>query len=99
MTYPSGSGVINNQWGPAYPNAPAGSEPPATGSIIVPQSPSGSVTGQAAVFNFTNTITSTEEFLSDVIVVDDEQQGSAALNAPCSFNTLNAALFQTFRWE
>jgi len=41
MTYPSGSGVINNQWGPAEPNTPVGTAPPATGTIAVPQDPSG----------------------------------------------------------
>jgi len=41
MTYPSGSGVINNNWGPAEPNAPVGTIPPATGTITVPQDPSG----------------------------------------------------------
>lgn len=72
MTYPSGSGVINNQWGPAYPDAPAGNEPPPTGDIVVPQAPSGSVTNESASFNYVNTITSTENYLSEMIGAADE---------------------------
>lgn len=72
MTYPSGSGVINNQWGPAQPDAPAGNEPPPTGDIVVPQAPSGSVTNESATFNYANTITSTENYLSEMIDAADE---------------------------
>jgi|HubBroStandDraft_6_1064221.scaffolds.fasta_scaffold297353_1 hypothetical protein len=106
MTYPTGSGTITNQWGPALPTVNGGdapvypptATPSATGSLAPPQSPSGSVTGQSAPFNFAHTITSTQEFLTNV-ELDDAQQGTPAINAPCSFNSLNAATFQTFRWE
>ncbi len=37
--------------------------PPPTGAITVPQSPSGSVTGESADWNFANTETSTERTL------------------------------------
>jgi hypothetical protein len=99
-----------NQWGPytandgtaEYPNyaVPQGTATPSpTGDLDPPQSPSGSVTNESATFNFAETITSTEEFLTDVLVVDSAQQGSSAVNAACSFNSLNPAIFQTFRWE
>jgi hypothetical protein len=39
------------------------------------------VTGQAATFNYANDITSTEEFLTNVIEVHFSQQGNPALNA------------------
>jgi hypothetical protein len=51
------------------------------GQLDPPQSPSGSVTGQAATFNYAETITSTEEFLQAVLIVDKTQQGLPALNA------------------
>jgi hypothetical protein len=99
-----------NQWGPytandgtaEYPNyaLPVGTATPsATANLDPPQSPSGSVTNESATFNVAETITSTEEFLTDVLVVDSAQQGSSAVNAACSFNSLNPAIFQTFRWE
>jgi hypothetical protein len=104
MTYPNSG--FQNQWGfytsaSAYSYAPplGGGTPPAPGSIVVPQSPSGSVAGQSASFNFANTITSTQETLENVSKVDSAQQGTPALNAPNSFNSLNPAIFQTFRWE
>ena len=53
--------------------------PPATGLITVAQSPSGSVTNQSAPFNYTNTITSTEEMLTNTLKVESAQQGSLAL--------------------
>jgi hypothetical protein len=106
MTYPSGSGVINNNWGPALPTANGGDEPvyaptatpSATGSIAVPQSPSGSVTGESATSNYMTGETATETYLS-TRGETAPQQGSPAVNAPCSFNSLNPASFQTFRWE
>jgi hypothetical protein len=55
--------------------------PPATGLITVPQNPSGSVTNQSATFNHTNTITSTQEMLANVLMVQGPQQGKIALDA------------------
>jgi hypothetical protein len=134
MTYPaSGS---QNQWGfyiPAstYEYSSDGGIPPATGALVPAQSPSGSVTNESATFNFAETITSTENYVSQItaarndgtpfsdelpvnLVVDGKfdletvpsgpggsegSEGSPQVNAPCSFNTLNPAIFQTFRWE
>ena len=56
--------------------------PPATGSIVVPNSPKGeSLTPRAFTsgFNYVNTITSTEEMLKNVLKVESTQQGVAAL--------------------
>jgi hypothetical protein len=77
----------------------AGGTPPPTGDLDPPQSPSGSATNESATFNYAHGVTSTEEFLTDVIVVDSAQQGTNVQNAVCSFNSLNPANFQTFRWE
>lgn len=77
----------SNNWGPYPPATDGGSAPvypptatPApTGQLDPPQSPSGSVTGQSATFNYTNDITSTEEFLTSV-GVDSAQQGTSAIS-------------------
>lgn len=109
MTYPSGSGTINNNWGPASPTAngadapiyPPTATPPATGSLSPPQSPSGSVTNEAATWNFANDETSTQEFLTNVHPVESAQQGTPALNAPNTFagGPLPANAVNSFRWE
>jgi hypothetical protein len=82
MTYPSSG--FQNQWGfyvpqstYEYPNS--GGQPPATGQLDPPQSPSGSVTNESATFNFANEITSTQEFLQDVMEIDSAQQGPLAI--------------------
>jgi|ERR1700722_17869924 hypothetical protein len=106
MTFPSGAGTIQNQWGPALPTADGGNEPiypptatpPATDVLVPPQSPSGSVTGESATSNYLTGETSTQTRLSE-FGESETQQGSPAVNAPCSFNSLNPANFQTFRWE
>ena len=41
--------------------------PPAPGTITVPQAPSGSVTNQAATYNFNNTITSTKKYTQALV--------------------------------
>jgi len=99
-----------NQWGPyvsnngtdaEFPNyvVPLGTATPQpTGSIVVPQSPSGSVTNESASSNYVSGETSTETYLS-TFGETEPQQGTMQINAPCSFNTLNPATFQTFRWE
>ena len=79
-----------NQWGPYTANTTtspiypptAGVVAPATGTLTNLQSPSGSVTNQAATFNYAETETSTEEVLADVLQVQSPQQGVAALTAP-----------------
>ena len=55
--------------------------PPATGLLVPPQSPSGDITGEAATFNYTNTITSTQYYLGSVLIVEGPQQGKVALDA------------------
>jgi hypothetical protein len=109
MTYPSGSGTISNNWGPAQPTANGGdapvypptATPSAPGNLAPPQSPSGSVTNESATFNYAHGVTSTAEFLTDVIVVDSAQQGSPTLNAPNSFagGSLPANAVNSYRWE
>jgi hypothetical protein len=86
MTYPATGS--QNQWGYftaqstySYPAPVGDGVAPSTGNLGPPQSPSGSVTGESATFNFAETITSTEEFLTNVIEVDSAQQGAPALNA------------------
>lgn len=71
-----------NNWGPfylqtdfEYPIDGGQPTPPAPAS----QSPSGSVTGESAEFNFDNAITSTEEVLTNVLMVESPQQGTPAL--------------------
>jgi hypothetical protein len=105
MTLP---GSPSNEWGGFYAgNATPVNltflgmipNPPATGSIAVPQSPSGSVTNESATSNYTTGETSTQEFLADVLAVDSAQQGSNVTNSVCSFNSLNSANFQKFTWE
>jgi len=73
MTYPL-SVTIDN-WQPIGTGTP-----PPTGEIVVPQSPSGSVTGESAQFNYANDITSTSEFLTNVVAVESPQQGAPALS-------------------
>jgi hypothetical protein len=109
MTYPSGSGVINNQWGPAQPTANGATEPvypptatpAATSNLAPPQSPSGSVTGESATWNYSTGETSTQEFLTNVHPVETSQQGTLALNAPNSFagGPLPANAVNSYRWE
>lgn len=54
--------------------------PPATGLLAPAQAPSGSVTGQSATFNFVNTITSTKEYLHNILNVESAQQGTNAIS-------------------
>jgi hypothetical protein len=105
MTYPSSG--FQNQWGfyaPAttYAYAPAGT-PPATGTLSPPQSPSGSVTNESANWNFVNDETSTQEFLSDVLSVENAQQGTAAISnvasISSSFGGISASNIQVFKWQ
>ena len=72
MTYPLD--VTISPWQPIGTGTP-----PPTGDLVVPQSPSGSVTNQAAEFNNDNSISSTQEFLTNVVAVESPQQGVAAL--------------------
>jgi hypothetical protein len=75
MTLPTSP---TNQWGGYYSsNTPVNfadgttpSNPPATGLLVPAQSPSGSVTGQSATWNYNNTETSTQNYVSGLNQVD-----------------------------
>jgi hypothetical protein len=56
--------------GTAVPNTPPAPNPP--------QSPSGSVTGESAAFNFAETVTSTQNFLQNNLQLESGQQGVPA---------------------
>jgi hypothetical protein len=76
-----------NQWGPwQLASNLVGGTPPATGLLVPPQSPSGSVTAESATFNYNGTITSTMEMLADVIQVRSGPSGQPAQNAPVTYN-------------
>jgi hypothetical protein len=106
MTYPSGSGVIVNNYGPGLPNTGASAEPvyapsavpSSTGTLAPPQSPSGDITGQSAASNFVSGETSTQTRLSE-FGESEAQQGSNVTNSVCSFNSLAASAFQRFTFE
>jgi len=67
---------------------------PPTGALVVPQSPSGTVTT-----NTGRNETATETFLSE-FGESEPQAGVAQLNAPVSISSgIAAANLQTFRWE
>jgi hypothetical protein len=72
---------MQNNWGPYTPantyEYPADGGQP-TPLATPPQSPSGSVTNESATFNFAETITSTEQKLTNVLEVEDTQQGTPA---------------------
>lgn len=82
-------------------NLQYGGTPPPTGNLVPPQSPSGSVTGQSATWNFANGETSTHFFLDTVLNVESAQQGATVLNAPNSFagGPLPANAVNSYRWE
>ena len=46
--------------------------PDATGLLVPPQSPSGSVTGQAATYNYTNTVTSTKRYVAAMVAAAED---------------------------
>lgn len=54
--------------------------PGATGLLVPPQSPTGVISSQAPTFNYTNTISSTTEYLKNVIQVEGAQQGTKAIS-------------------
>jgi hypothetical protein len=59
--------------GTAVPNTPAAPNPP--------QSPSGSVTGESAIFNFDNSVTSTQNFLQNELQPESAQEGVPSLTS------------------
>src|SRR5208283_2895827 len=72
-----------NNYGPWYTTASGGGSGAVSNPSLQtpPQSPSGSVTGESATFNYNETITSTEEYLTNILEVDSTQQGTPTLNA------------------
>jgi hypothetical protein len=50
-------------------------------------------------FNAANGITSTQEFLENVLQPESAQQGQPAANAPVSISNLPPASLQAYRWE
>jgi hypothetical protein len=97
-----------NQWGPYTTQDSSGAEypnykplvgtatPPSTGLLAPAQSPSGSVTNQAATFNYNNTITSTREMIDITLNVYAPQSGTVWLtnatvvsNQPTNFSLRN----------
>jgi hypothetical protein len=98
MTYPaSGS---SNAWGPYFSDGstPVNTDPaqPPAAAPVAPQSPSGSFTGQSATFNFNESETSTEEFLTDVLEVQSPQSG---LPAQTSAPTLAGVPSSQIAWN
>jgi hypothetical protein len=76
-----GSYTINNGTDPVFPfyQAPIDSGTiPATGTLVVAQSPSGSVTNESATWNYANELTSTQNVLENVFVVNSGPEGLAA---------------------
>jgi hypothetical protein len=59
--------------GTAVPNTPSAPNPP--------QSPSGSVTGESAEFNYVETVTSTQNFLQNELQSESAQQGTPSLTS------------------
>jgi hypothetical protein len=89
----------SNQWGVYYITGAAGSGQVGNPSLqIPPQSPSGSVTGQAATWNFAHGEGSTQYYLDNVLNVDSAQQGANAvsnlLSITSSFAGIPAAQLQ-----
>ena len=92
MTYPLD--VTISPWQPIGTGTP-----PPTGDLVVPQSPSGSVTGESAQFNFDQSITSTENVLQNVIAVESQQQGTATLPSAPTIAGVAAGDLQWYAWN
>jgi hypothetical protein len=91
--------MANNQWGPYFPQSQFeyGGQPttPATPA----QSPSGSVTGQSAAWNYSTGDTSTNEFLQNVALVEGAQEGSPALTSPVTIQGLSPVAISQNNWQ
>jgi len=96
------SGV--NQWGPftsaatddELPQYPPSATPSAPATP--PQSPSGSVTGDSAEYNYVNEITSTENFLQNVMYVNVVEAATDALTSLVSLSGLPAVAISQNAW-
>jgi hypothetical protein len=89
----------SNNWGPfsTAPSAVANYLATPIPAPIAPQSPSGSVTGQSATFNFNSSITSTQERLQNVLQVRSGPAGQPAQNAPQTFSS-TWAQGNSYKW-
>jgi hypothetical protein len=65
MTYPANPAGTNQWGGWALPTT--GGTPPPTGQLAPPQSPSGSVTGEAGTWEFTNSELATTYYTSNLV--------------------------------
>src|SRR5438876_11173525 len=90
------SGV--NSWGP-FTTSAAGDITPSYAPTATPgkpstppQSPSGSLTGQAATWNYNNSKTSTQYYLDVVLNVDSAQQGANAISNVLSITSSFAGI-------
>jgi hypothetical protein len=63
-------------------NLPITNNPPATGLLVPPQSPSGSVTGQSATWNYNNTETSTQNYTAGLNSTDGVPMAPQDLTNP-----------------
>ncbi len=70
MTYPANP-AGTNQWG-GWSLPTTGGTPPPTGQLAPPQSPSGSVTNESATWNYANSETSTENYVSAMVAAGQE---------------------------
>jgi hypothetical protein len=89
-----------NNYGPWYTTASGGGSGAVSNPSLQnpPQSPSGSVSGQSATWNYSNSETSTQYYLDAVLNVDAVQQGANAisnlLSITSSFAGIPAAQLQ-----
>ena len=101
MTYPSSG--LSNQWGFYDPTVsyqpPLGTGvPPATGTIAVPQSPSGAISSEAPPFQFSTSEMVTESFLTEVLMVESDQEGLPALTTPVQIQGLASVAISQNAW-
>jgi hypothetical protein len=93
--------MSSNMWGPFYPQSqfeyPADGGQP-TAPATPPQSPSGSVTGDSAEYNYVNEITSTENFLQNVMYVDVVEPATDALTSPVQIQGLASVAISQNAW-
>jgi hypothetical protein len=92
MTYPSGSGTMTNNYGPCFaPAATEGQAPPFPAPGAPPAAPGTAAVQDPAVYNFNNTITSTQELLNGTNE-NVTQQGSPALTNVSAVNLAGNAI-------
>lgn len=89
MTWPNGVGVSTNQWGP-WQSAPADGPPPPAANVAQtnPSAPSSDPSGMLV----------TQYFLSEVLAIDEAQQGTAASNVAVTLAGVNPAQIAQNNW-